>query len=160
MMKNILLIGLIVSGGLFITSCHKHHPAPAKTGGFNGSWKVVQYEDLVSNQTFTRSSHESGMEDFKGKNVIVTMEQQGDSIQLRGHTISNEVVGLLKLKNSDSIKCLSIGGTSNSEPRWGSWFMDAIFSAQTYKLYKDTIFIDYNFQDYKKGSWRVILSRE
>ncbi len=158
-MRYFLFILLVSLGGFLPTGCTRHTVA-LDNESLTGIWKVISYENLETEQVYTRSSPESGMADFTQTDIVVTLEQKGDTIRLKGHTISNEVFGTFLLKAKDSLHGLRFGGTRVGEPHWGSWFWDAMYSASTYRLKKDRLTLVYVLQDNKPGKWEVRFRRQ
>lgn len=156
-MKKILML-FSISLFLFV-GCKKNPVNPPIDNSLNGTWKVVSYQNMETNTTITKISLESGIPYLSNSNndIVITLNQKKDTLQLSGHTVTNDVSGIFKLGASDSMSCLSFGGTKVGEPNWGRWFWDAMYSASSYQLKGNNLIIYYNFQDNKAGRWNVTL---
>lgn len=160
-MKIYLFLAVVVLA-LCATGCRKGDSSGPNTTSLNGTWKVVSYQNLISNAIITKASPESGMsgENVKDRDIIVSLNVHDDTLHLQGHTVYNTVSGLFQLGNNESINGHSFGGTKIGEPNWGSWFWDAMNSAGAYRLQKNTLIIYYHFQDNHEGEWGVTLKQE
>lgn len=150
-----IIFAILMGFVTFIMGCSRDGVQPANNS-INGTWKVVNYKDLDNNKTFTRSSPESELA-AHSNDIVITLKKEGNTLHLKGCTVANEVFGTFVFKAADGLHCISFGGTKVGEPNWGSWFWDAMNSAQSYQLEGDILTVYYNFQDNHDGKWSVNL---
>jgi len=103
----------------------------------NGQWKLIQYRDCIGKSVINEPGD-------LHKSIEVGLKTVHDSGTIKGHTISNEIVGRYILYNNNKIRVFSFGGTKVGEgTEWGAAFWSAMPRASSYNIKKDTLFLNY-----------------
>jgi hypothetical protein len=141
-MKTLItLLSLLM---LMVAACKKDDVTPL-TNEFKddpsitsiaGTWKVISYDDLVTNKQILKDSANS----WGGLDIVLTF----DSNQITGKKTTNTAYGKFAYQAPREITIQEFGGTEINEPQWGRLFAEAVFKFQEFEVNEQYLRLFYN----------------
>jgi hypothetical protein len=116
-----------------LSACRKENNTTNNTT-LTGKWKLIKYHNLTARTSEPEPANIP-------RSIIIDFSDNGLKGKMNGHTVTNFVSGEYELLQNNKIKTVSFGGTKVGEPGWGNKFWDAIYSASSYELQGDKLFI-------------------
>ncbi len=110
----------------------------AKPGKISGTWKLIQYKDVITGIT----ENEPAM--YKGLDVMTFQFSDNDSCgTFKGKTVQNDTQGTYLLGPGNKVHVTTFGGTKKGESEWGGKFWYTIRESSSYLLKGDTLTLFY-----------------
>ena len=134
-MVAFLLLGFV--------GCEKQDAWPEPAGctsisTLEGTWRLRAYRNLSDGTSITDP-------DPKGRGVVLTFTEEGNTVRFEGHTVANVVSGGYQKGDSCRLEQGTFGGTKVGEPtEFSSRAWVGMNGAETYGHTVDNLFIYFN----------------
>ncbi len=108
-----------------------------------GTWKVLSYDDLVSNTQITKNSTNTWLNVNNGDEMVTFKDTTNEGI-ISGVAVTNQVSGSYTITSPRNIKIHSLFTTKINQPEWADLFGENIIKAETFSVNNMRLKIFYN----------------
>lgn len=141
-MKSITIFtSIILFSVIILISCQTKRNVSAAS--LNGNWKVISYNNHISNSTITKNSTNT-WNDFNNGDITINFNSsRSDEGSFSGTNVTNKFSGKFSLNSSNKISIKDFISTEMNEPEWATLFHQ-VYTAESFFINDNTLTIYYN----------------